>query len=257
MKKLLLLALASASTLSCASEHSFAFSVDTTRFDYAETSRSGSLLDTETNDFGEIVGFSLRYEPRMSGFYFGMSYAEGDTDYIGGTTSNPTYGSHLTTTNNRLVDYTAGYQFTSLIDRDNKVPLRLGIGYRGWLRQLGSTTTVYGYDELYEWGYYNIGIGWHTRFSPTFSMGLDADYRKAFNAEMYENWHGYTYRLKNVYGYKIGIPLEMVLNTSWSAFFLYNYEYWNIGASDNVGGYYEPDSETKNQTLSVGLKYWF
>lgn len=251
------LALATAAPFAWSSDYSLSLSVDTTRFDYAETSRTGSLLDTETSDFGDIVGISMRYEPRMNGFYLGMSYAEGDTDYIGGTTANPTYGSHRTTTHNRLFQYDAGYQMTARIDRDNTVPFRLGIGYRGWLRQIGSTATVYGYDELYEWGYFNIGAGWHTALSPTVSMGIDADYRKAFNAEMYENWHGYTYRLKNVYGYKIGIPIEWNVDNRLGLFLLYNYEYWNIGASDNVGGYYEPDSETKNQSVSVGVKFRF
>lgn len=74
---------------------------------------------------------------------------------------------------------------------------------------------------------------------------------------MYENWHGYTYRLKNVYGYKIGIPIEWNVDNRLGLFLLYNYEYWNIGASDNVGGYYEPDSETKNQSVSVGVKFRF
>lgn len=255
-RNLLLISLLCASYL-YGSEYSFSISIDTTRFDYAETGNSGNLLDTETNDFGDIAGFGMRLEPRMSGFYIGMNYANGDTDYIGGTTLNPTYGSHRTTTQNTVVDYTLGYQASSILDQYTKIPFRLGVGYRGWLREIRSTPSVSGYDELYEWGYMSVGLGLHTQFSPNVLIGVDGDYRKAFNAQMYENWHGYTFDLKNVYGYTVSVPIEIKLDHVWSAFGRYSYEYWNIGASNVIGGYYEPDSETKNETLSFGLKFKF
>lgn len=97
----------------------------------------------------------------------------------------------------------------------------------------------------------------HSKISRSITFGIDANYRWAFNAQMYENRNGYTFNLKDVHGYKITFPFEVALNPRWSTCFTYNYEYWNIKASDPVGGYYEPDSETKNQTLSVGLKYLF
>lgn len=237
-----------------ASEYSLSISVDTTRFDYAETSRSGNLLDTETNDFGDIAGFGIRLEPRMNGFYIGANYAEGETNYIGGTNADPTYGSHRTTTQNTVVDYTLGYQVTSILDQYTKMPFRAGVGYRGWLREISG---VSGYEELYEWGYMSVGLGLHTQFSPDVFIGIDADYRKAFNAQMYENAQGYTFDLKNVYGYTVSVPIEIKLDHEWSAFGRYSYEYWNIGASNYINSAYEPDSETKNQSLSLGVKYYF
>ncbi len=244
-----------------ASPYTFSMSGDTTQFDYAETNSAG-LLDTETNQFGDISGFSVNLEPKYEGFYLGGSYAQGRTDYIGGTLDNPTYGSHLTTTQNQIMDTCFGYKTTIVADNGTtEIPIKFGLGYRGWLRELQSTATVSGYDELYEWGYYDLGIGLHTKFSRDITFGIDANYRWAFNPQMYENYYGTTFKLNNVYGYKIAIPLEIALNHSWNAFFIYTYEYWNIGASDrvNVGIYqlYEPDSETKNQTLSIGLSYRF
>jgi opacity protein-like surface antigen len=250
---LLIIPLLSASCL-FGSEYSLSMSVDTTRFDYAETSRSGNLLDTETNDFGDIAGFGIRLEPRMNGFYIGANYSEGETDYIGGTTISPTYGSHRTTTQNSIVDYTLGYQVTSILDPYTKMPFRAGVGYRGWLREISG---VSGYEELYEWGYMSVGLGLHTQFSPDVFIGIDADYRKAFNAQMYENAQGYTFDLKNVYGYTVSVPIEIKLDHKWSAFGRYSYEYWNIGASNYINSAYEPDSETKNETLSIGVKYYF
>lgn len=241
-----------------ASSYSMSVSADTTEFDYAETGRTGALLDTETSRFGDISGFTFTLQPEQNGFYVGGSYAKGHTDYIGGTNVNPTYGSHRTTTQNTLLDYSVGYKATAILDNRNmEIPIKLGLGYRGWLREIQSTATVSGYDELYEWQYFDCGIGLHYMPSSSVSVGIDANYRKALNAQMYENWHGYTFKLKDVYGYKVAVPIEYAVNASLRAFVMYNYEYWSIGASDPVGGYYEPDSETKNETLSVGLKYKF
>lgn len=239
-----------------ASQYSFSMSADTTKFDYAETGSTG-LLDTETNDFGAITGYTLNLEPRWNGFYIGGSYARGNTDYIGGTNLNPSYGSHRTTTQNTITDYSAGFKSTAVIDPRMEIPIKFGLGYRGWLREIQSTATVSGYDELYEWGYFDFGIGLHYMPSPNVSVGIDTNYRKAYNAQMYENWHGYTFKLKDVYGYKITVPIEYTLTPSISSFVMYNYEYWSIGASDAIGGYYEPDSKTKNEIFSIGLKFRF
>lgn len=239
-----------------ADSYSWSVSADTTRFDYAETDASG-LIDTETNDFGDISGFTLAIEPTNIGLYLQTSYAKGTTDYIGGTNLSPTYGSHRTTTDNRIVDMSAGYKTTAFLDRTGsvKMPIKIGLGYREWVRDIRSTPGVSGYGEVYDWGYYDIGIGLHFALSPAVTLGADANYRKAFNAKMYENWHGYTFDLKDVHGYKITVPLEFALDRSLSTFMTYNYEYWNIGASNVINTYYEPDSETKNETLSIGLKY--
>lgn len=234
-----------------ASEYFLSLSADTTKFDYAETENT-QLLDTEKAGFGRIGGFSFTLEPRYNGWYVQSSYDEGNTDYVGSLlNSQGVYGSYKGITANVLEEYQVGYKITSRDSRgDSMIPLTIGIGYRYWLRQLG-------YDELYQWGYYHIGIGYHYRLSPSLTIGADTAYRIAFNPKMNETLHEHTFKLKNVYSYKISLPLELKLNRRWSIFGSYNYEYWNIDASNPVGGYYEPDSETKNETLSAGIKLYF
>lgn len=236
-----------------ASSYSVSISADTTRFDYAETDDYGALLDTERADFGKVNGVTLSLTPLENGLYLGASYVRGNTDYVGSLLySSDPYGSYRGTTMNEVGDYTFGYKSTVHLDKNGqwKMPIMFGVGYRRWVRQLG-------YDEVYDWGYYDVGIGLHYALSSTMSIGLDGNYRKAFNAQMHENLNGYTFDLKNVHGYKISVPLELALSDSLSTFISYNYEYWNIDASDSVGGFYEPDSETKNETLSLGLKLKF
>lgn len=257
-RSFLLFSLLCASSL-YASNYALSVSADTTKFDYAETDTNGDLLDTERADYGKVNGFTASLNPRYNGLYLSASYAKGDTDYIGGTNLNPVYGSHRTITTNEIEDYTFGYKATALLDPHGswEMPVTVGLGYRRWLRQLHSTPGVIGFDELYDWGYYDAGIGLHYNFSSKMSLGVDANYRKAFNAQMYENYHGYTFDLKNVHGYKISVPFEIAINPKLSTFFSYNYEYWNIGASNVINTYLEPDSETKNETLSFGLKFKF
>lgn len=240
-----------------ASSYGLSISADTTQFDYTETVQ-GRLLDTERNNFGDITGFTLSLEPDYQGFYLMTSYSNGNTDYIGGTNIDPTYGSFLTTTENTILNYSAGFKTTTLLDRygEIKMPFKIGLGYREWERDIHSTYDVLGVNEIYDWGYLDIGIGLHFALSPDATLGIDASYQTAFNAQMRENVYGSTFDLNDVHGYKITVPFEILLNRSMSAFFQYNYEYWNIGASSNMIGT-EPDSETKNQTLSAGLKFWF
>lgn len=242
-----------------ADSYSWSLSADTTRFDYAETA-DGTLLDTEKADYGKVNGFTVSLQPQHSGLYFSAAYAKGDTDYAGSLigSGNP-YGSYRAVTTNEIADYDFGYKATARLDPrgDLEMPVTVGVGYRRWLRQLHGTPGVSGYDELYEWGYYDVGVGLHYRLAPDMSLGIDGNYRTAFNAQMYENYHGYTFDLHNVHGYKITVPFELTLNPALSTFVVYNYEYWNIGASNTINTWYEPDSETKNETLSVGVKYRF
>lgn len=259
IKSILLIPILSAAAL-YGSDYFLSVSADTTKFDYAETDSNGDLLDTERADFGNIYGFTLSLQPRYYGFYLNASYAKGDTDYVGSLVgSGDPYGSYRTITTNELEDYTFGYKSTAFLDPSNKIemPIIVGIGYRRWLRQLHGSPGVASVDELYDWGYYTIGTGLHFRLSNTVVIGADAEYRKAFSAQMYENYHGYTFDLKNVHGYKITVPFEIVHTPRLSTFISYNYEYWNIGASNEINTWYEPDSETKNQTLSFGLKFKF
>lgn len=245
-----------------ASSYGLSISADTTQFDYSETAQ-GQLLDTETNNFGDITGFTLSLEPDYQGFYLTTSYSNGNTDYIGATNIDPTYGSFRTTTENTLLNYSAGFKTTTLLDRygEIKMPFKIGLGYREWERDIQGKyddalgAYVSGVNEIYDWGYLDIGIGLHFALSPDATLGIDASYQTAFNAQM--RVYGNTFDLNNVHGYKITVPLEIVLNQSMSAFFQYNYEYWNISESNVIDGWYEPDSETKNQTLSAGLKFWF
>lgn len=244
-----------------AAHYSMTLRGDTTKFDYAEKDSNG-LLDTEKTNYGNINGLTLSIDPQYHGFYSRVSTSKGDTDYVGGTNLNPTYGSYRTTTTNTLTNYEFGYKVTIGESRSRwEVPVMVGIGYRRWLRQLHGTAGVSGYDELYDWGYYNFGIGFHYDFSSNINLGVDASYRKAFNSQMHENFYGYTFDLKNVHGYTISVPLELKLDQRWSILGIYNYEYWNINESNHIVRglleIWEPDSETKNETLSIGLKLTF
>lgn len=165
-----------------ADSYSWSLSADTTRFDYAETA-DGTLLDTEKADYGKVNGFTISLQPRYNGLYLSASYAKGDTDYAGSLigSGNP-YGSYRAVTTNEIADYDFGYKATARLDSrgDLEMPVTAGVGYRRWLRQLHGTPGVSGYDELYEWGYYDVGVGLHYRLAPDMSLGIDGNYRTAF-----------------------------------------------------------------------------
>jgi hypothetical protein len=226
-------------------------SVDKTNFDYAETRNDGSLLDTEKNR--NLLGVSMGIEPKEGkGWYAKTRFAGGDTDYAGSVIGGSgVYGSYKGISHNVVSDSTLGYatNMTPNTPVNLTLPIRWGIGYRGWHRYLNA------YSEYYDWGYATIGTGVH--FSPNnrLNLGIDVDYQKAFFAGMSETLHGYHFDLKNVYGYSITAPLSYALNDHYSFIAQYRYEMWNINHSETIGGFYEPDSRTKNQVISVGVLY--
>lgn len=226
-------------------------SVDNNTFDYAETKTDGSLLDTEKNR--NLLGVSMGIEPEgAKGWYVKTRFAAGDTDYAGSLIGGAeVYGSYKGITHNIVSDSTLGFTMPLALANpwNLTIPVRGGIGYRGWYRDLNA------YSEYYDWGYATVGIG--VQYSPNnrLNLGIDVDYQKAFFARMSETLNGHHFDLKNVYGYSITTPLRYTLNDHYSFIAQYRYEMWNINHSEIIGGFYEPDSRTKNHIVSVGVSY--
>jgi len=231
---------------------SVSLSVDKTNFDYAETKMDGSLSNTEQTT--HLMGGTFGVHPKGDkGLYFKTRFAAGDTNYVGRLLgSSGGYGSYKGLTHNILSDSTLGFSMPLPVANpwNLTIPIRGGVGYRGWYRNLNA------YSEYYDWGYVTVGTG--VQYSPNsrLNLGIDVDYQKAFSAGMRRSWYTETYfDLKNVYGYSITTPLRYTLNEHYSFIAQYRYEMWNINHSEIISGFYEPDSRTKNHIVSVGVSY--
>ena len=101
--------------------------------------------------------------------------------------------------------------------------------------------------------YFNVGLksmfhdeDWH--------VGVEFAYQRAVNPTLYADLKGgLNFDLGTTDGYYLEIPLIYDIDDNYSIELSYKYDYWKIRESNVVDGFYEPDSKTKNQILTISL----
>ena len=234
------------------------------KFDYTETSANGALLDTEKSDlFGKIGGIRVEYSPSIttdgdSNMMLKVKYSldRGKTEYKGSLLgSGLGYGSYTSATLNTIHDFSVALDETRQFGRID-FGLNAGVGYRLWVRELSSAQ-----KEDYMWPYWKIGGHIDADMTQNLNIGLGAEYKSAFSPKMKAYGSASpvsaTFNLGAVNGYSIFVPIKYKITKNIFSKLEYTYDYWKIGSSNEIGGFYEPDSKTKNQilTLSVGYKW--
>ncbi len=137
------------------------------------------------------------------------------------------------------------------------------VGKRIWER--GENRIVDGvtdYKEIYHWIYYGLGLGASYRIFPKFSLGIDAEGLITSSPKMESQLdEGGTFRLKNVWGAEVKLPMKYYLLENLTLDFTPYYTFWRINQSDPVVisgvAYVEPDSNTHEEGLMTGLTYTF
>lgn len=235
------------------------------KMDYVETSRSGEFLDSEKSGYGDIGGFYISYsnnlrnidEKRQStAAEISLRYLQGDTKYDGflqSTVTGAIVAPYKTTTQNTLIEPKIRLKETTYT-KNYDVSMFVSLGYREWSRDIQGP---YGLKEIYEWGYYDIGLAVDF-FDGNWELGFEAGYQKAISPKMTAYLKNETvFDLGDTKGYYILIPLGYNFDKNWKAELTYEYNEWSIEASNVVNGYYEPDSITQNQLLGLNLVYIF
>jgi hypothetical protein len=228
--------------------------------DYVESARDGSFLDSEKSDFNEISGLELGYKfifetghggANESALEVLVDYVQGQSKYDGFLQSGGALISkYETKTDNRIIEPSIRW-IESKKSNAYDVSIFVSLGYRDWVRDMSSD--VYGIKETYKWAYGGIGMNfmfhdgdWH--------IGLEGDYKKAFLATMNAEFNGgMDFDLGDTWGYSVKVPLIWDVSEAISFELSYKYDTWEIGASNVVQGYYEPDSKTKNEIIKLGL----
>jgi len=236
-------------------------SADFLSFLYTERDDDGNFLDSEKRDNFALKGFSIDYSHQFANGFFGgtqdfielqTEYIEGNTNYTGSLFSIKTgvrLSTYTTTTTNKLLTTKLRFNETQQTSHyDTKIFCSLG--YRYWERNI---LGPYGYKEQYKWIFADIGVGilihdkaWH--------IGVESAYQYAFQPTMQATLQGTpTFDLGHTYGYYYEIPLQYDLNKNYTVEIAYRYDYYKINKSNTVNNLYEPQSETKNKTLKIGV----
>jgi hypothetical protein len=135
----------------------------------------------------------------------------------------------------------------------------IDFGRRIWHR---GETKGSNYYERYKWAYYGPGVGFNYKLLPKLSLGIEAKLMFGISPEMWADlYEGGTFRLHDVNGGEISIPLKYYLLKNLSLDLTPYCTFWNIGESDPVtisgSPYVEPDSKTHEEGLMFGLSYIF
>lgn len=242
---------------SLAKENKLSVSMNTMSMDYTEFNSDGSFADSEKAD--ALVGFTLNYSTQIrkrenSFLNIDFSRYQGNTRYDGfyiDAFGNITGPANNLTTINTITDSSISYYETK---KSNQLAwfARFGIGHRLWVRDLSGSHT-----EKYDWSYAAISTGINWNIVPSNTIGVSAEYHKAFSPTMKSNQHG-TFNLGNTDGYNISIPWTYTITPSWAIKLAYTYQTWNIEHSTvHSDGWYEPRSESNFNLFNTALIYTY
>lgn len=244
-----------------AAEPATAFSaeagVSITRFHYAEFDDQARLLDTERGDLG---GLNFRLAKSISALEIEASgsYQRGWVSYVGQTNLGVP---HFTRTHETIGDLAlrAGWW----LNTPYAVMPYVGIGWRGWERDIAATPKVGGLYEYYQWKYAWLGAKMmayqHETSHLIFDIGaikpiqpmMDIDFKGNFNAPPSR-----VYPVSRT-GWRALITARQMLTNKVSFTAEPFLEYWYLHRSPSVraGNFsiHEPASETKNYGINLRL----
>ena len=228
--------------------------------DYTERDSNGNFLDSEKSDYGDIDGLELAYSMDFasghggadsSSLEFDFAYSRTKSNYDGFLQAGGVIVAPFTTTTDMTIyEPRIRWRETKKTDAYD-VSVFTSLGYRYWVRDINSA--AYGYKEEYSWAYGDVGMrvmfhdnSWH--------IGLEGAYQKAYAPKLHADLAGgLDFDLGDTSGYNLSVPLVYDVNKNTSIELSYEYDYWDISASNVVNGYFEPDSETKNETIKLGI----
>lgn len=231
------------------------------KMDYVETDRSGSFLDSETTSWDQIGGVELGYSKPMgkghggadeSALELNLRYLKGESNYNGflqsstGTILSP----YSTTTDIEIFEPELRWVETKHTQKFD-VSSFVSLGYRYWLRD--NSHDPFGYKEEYKWKYFNLGIKslFHDK---NWDIGFEIAYQRAIDPTLFADINGgLNFDLGVTDGYYYKIPLIYHIDDKYSLELSYKYDYWKIRESNVVGGFYEPESKTKNQIIAFSI----
>jgi len=212
---------------------------------------NGKVIDGEYNKFGDVTGLGVVYTNTSSSipWYIKGELAGGRTEYKGATWGGTP------------IDFKHGG--VGILELQTGVYLTpisaIYVGYRSWKR--GKSDNPGDYDETYYWSYIGISNEAYQKFNKI-GIGVKVYANYAINPKM-QAYLGNSPILKlgKTYGY--GGEFKINYYTPWNLIVncFYRYDYWHITKSDltpmTSGGsvyyIYEPDSDTKNQYIGIGI----
>lgn len=236
------------------------------KMNYVETQKNGKFLDSETTDTPNIDGFNILYgkdlykntnDGQITSMELSLKYLEGTSNYNGflqNTSTGIIIDKYQAITQDTIIEPKLRLTQTKYTSNYN-IGLFISFGDRGWTRDMSSDK--YGYKEIYDWKYYDYGIK-TIFYDKKWEIGFEYGLQKAIKPTMTAYLNKVVeFNLNNVDGHYYKIPLSYNLSKNLKLELEFEYNEWNIGASNVINGQYEPDSITKNKLYSLNIIYKF
>ena len=209
-----------------------------------------SGINISISSLGNLFTVPLVYE------HLGFSNSSGNFNYTDSADSvNTTDNTDILTFSARL-----GKAFV-LTSRTLLIPY-LSYGYRKWDRNIASTSTVTGYQEIYS--YNDLGLGLIANYAVTPKLVLKGrvQYAEMLSNSMVANllpdYPAMTFSLGNRPVYTLAVGLDYAVYGPFHLNAGIRYMKTFFGKSViNEAGFYEPSSMTENFVYNVGLAYSF
>lgn len=230
--------------------------VDYTEYSVGLFGTPTGTLDTET---GNVPGYgasaSIMKDLWLGNDYLAFAYehANGYTQYVGSYIGGGTYGSVVDTSAATLDDYHIrlgkGFAIKSMA---MLVPY-IEIGHQKWYRGVNA-------GETYSHHYF--GGGMLAQYSPTKNLVVSANLLAGHTLGSYIDVTGaFAGSLGNSPLYKAGAAMDYAFTPQWHGKLGIDYTRFEYGMSAlypyNSGYVWEPDSKTRNTTVSLGVGYAF
>jgi len=234
--------------------------------DYLERSADGAPMDSERGwqPGLQLTGSVMRdLGPITNVYVMGQfTWANDNTYYVGGTSTNPTYGSLVNHSGaeTRDFDFRLGKGFD--VGQNWMFTPYFGIGYRAWDRNLTGAT---GYHERYEHSYAGGGLMIQWAVTQQWVISANGLIGSTFDPQMRVTPNGgfaavpFTYDLGTKTFWRTGLSTDYALTPQWHLNAGFDYTNFRYGNSSNTSpdGMYEPDSRSGIWTVKAGIGYSF
>jgi len=204
---------------------------------------------------GNLPSLYMKYTyDRLNSIYFSalVEYSKHDLEYDGTTMDGSQSLSFDDSQEYRRYEGNIGYTFN--IAHYASISPYTGLGYRTWDR---STDKDMGYEEEYKWVYLPVGVKLILELGNNWRIEPNLAYRLMLDGEMEIKGTGLEFDLGNENGWHADVAVKYYFSHHWGIEFTPWYEKMKLGKSNVVDGYYEPESDTTQYGINLGVMYSF
>jgi len=231
------------------------WSIVNMNMDYREYDKNDKILDSEKSDYMDIRGiyYDIGYIVNKKSSYDKISFSilslGGKSEYKGSyLRSRDVYGSLVSKSIHTIIDAKFAYNHTSLIGKSLELSGGIGLGYRYWDRILSKSQS-----EVYKWFSIRPNVGLNYNIDRKFFLKTSLEYQYGINPVMIDVKKNNKFLLSSAKILQINVALSYNIANTLYLSLQYTYEVQEIGASNVVNGFYEPDSTAKNQYIKIGI----